>query len=531
MEDRDIWNGVPPVGSRPIRNKWTHLMILLSVILVEWLLWATYRYLSLPIIESAFSRIGFIFHIFAAPIIGLGPILIYWKFIAKEKGLPWKFTKKNLFTSVTIGAIAAAVLMILYQGANWLILVVSGQVVPSTTGMISLWKTSVANGDLVWFLLMTFTFFFIVGPVEELQYRSFLQDQVGRSFKPSTGMMIASAMFALSHLPIYFLVYGLSPIQVLFTLCWTFTMGSVLGIFYFQSRNIWGPIIMHGFWDWVLSVWILNFQLKDSFFELGHIQEILWLSALIPVAIITGYLLNIAYSTLWKKDRPDRSFGWGPIRPLSDISDRIGDHLSDTRLIGLFRSMDSSKLKFRTRVTRTTFSVVIVVMLTLLLSGPGAIIPDGSLIIVNEDPYGIDDNRIIFSFTESIYVAEGDEQNLNIPMNDTWLISSIKISVFWMDEDPTGFRYSNQPDSFFATFDVTGSDIMEEGPTDSGSILFVWVSDPMNMTNVDASVHIRCVEAGDQTPIVDPVGIRRRADNGNEITLIAQIEYYETLIK
>ena len=162
MVERDIWNGVPPAGTRPIRNKWTHLTILLCVILGEWVLWATYRYLSLPIIESAFSKLGFMFHIIAAPIIGLGPILIYWKFIAKEKGVPWRFTRKNLFTSVSVGAIAATVLMILYQGTNWLILVVSGQVVPSTTEMISLWRTSIANGDLVWFLLMTFTFFFIV---------------------------------------------------------------------------------------------------------------------------------------------------------------------------------------------------------------------------------------------------------------------------------------------------------------------------------------------------------------------------------
>jgi hypothetical protein len=409
-------------------------------------------------------------------------------------------------------------------------LVSSGQAIASTTELISLWRTSIADGDIDWFILMTFTFFFVVGPVEELQYRSFLQDQIGRVFKPSTGLLIASTMFALSHLPIYFIVYRLSPIQAMFTLSWTFTMGSVLGIFYFQSRNIWGPIIMHGFWDWVLSVWVLNLQLRESFFSLGILQEVLWLSALIPMALVTMFLINIGYAAFWKDSRPDRSFGLGPIKPLSNLAGKVGHIISQGKLAKTLKSMDSNDLKFGTKVTRSIISVIVIIIMTMLLTAPGLIIPDGGLVIEGTNPVPDSSSISTFSYTDSIYVSERDSQSLNIPMNDTWLILSIKATVFWVDEDPTSLRFTNLPDTFSGVLEISGQDPIMEGPNDSGSLVFSWNSDETNLTKRDASLVVSCEEAGDMIPLIDPFGVRRRADNGNDITLAVQVRYYENLM-
>lgn len=521
------WGGVPPAGNKPIVNRWSFLVGLIGVILVEWILWAVYRYLSLPIIENAFTRLGFLFHILAAPLIGLIPIVVYWKYIMKEKGLPWRFTGKNLFTSVTVGAASAAILMVLYQVAQWAVLVISGQADPSSAEFISLWRSSIVNGDLDWFILMTFTFFFIVGPVEELQYRSFLQDQIGRAFTPATGLLIASSLFALSHLPIYIIVYGLSPVQVFFTLCWTFTMGSVLGVFYFQSRNILGPIIMHGFWDWVLSVWVLDVRVKGSYLDLGYVQEILWLAALIPMALITLYLINIMYSAFWKGDRKEKSFGLGPIGFLSEPADRLGSALSGTSFFRMLKKMDSPRLSFNTRVARSSLSVIIIALLTMLLSTPGTLVLEGNLVLeAGGGPY-FEDSTSIFSYAEGIYVREGDTEELEIRMNGSWLVIGIKATIFWADENPPGFRFTNMPDSFSSTFLLDGEEMGSLGPVDTGSIIHNWVSDPFNVTGHDARLTITCEDAGDIEPIFDPVGLRRRTDEGNDVTISLQIEYIE----
>ncbi len=527
MVEGNIWGGIPPVGKGKISNKWSFLFILLAVILFEWALWATYRYLTLPIIESAFTRLGFLFHILAAPIIGLTPILLYWKFVAREEGLPWRFTKKNLFTSITVGALSAALLMLAYQIANWFVLVISGQAEPTSAALISLWRSSITNGDLDWFILMTFTFFFIVGPVEELQYRSFLQDQIGRAFTPAVGLLLASAMFALSHLPIYILIYRLEPIQVMLTLCWTFTMGSVLGLFYFQSRNILGPIIMHGFWDWVLSIWVLDVKVKDSYFDLGYATDVLWLISLIPVSLLIIFFINIMYSSFWRDNRPDGSFGIGPIRILSNIADRIGVSIVKISPMKIFKGMDSSSLSLGTRVTRSILSVFIIALITMLLSSPGALIMNDNIGLERTGSPFDQEGISTLSFSQGLYVREGENVDVNIPLNRTWSIISIKVTIFWMDESPAGPRFTNLPDIFSSILEIDMEEADAQGPSESGSLIHSWESEEGNLTIREAKVLIKCESAGDETPIVDPIGLRRRPDDGNDITVSVQIGYFE----
>jgi len=68
---------------------------------------------------------------------------------------------------------------------------------------------------------------------EELLFRSVLQPQLGRAFKNyHIGIAVTAILFGLMHLQFY----GLLP---------RIMLGIILGYFYFWSRSIWIPIIMH----------------------------------------------------------------------------------------------------------------------------------------------------------------------------------------------------------------------------------------------------------------------------------------------
>jgi len=525
-EKADIWNGVPPPGERHIGDARIFVIGLIAVVLAEWVLWASYRYLTAPLIGAANSDLGFIFHIFAAPVIGLTPILVYWKFIRKEKGWPWRFTRKRLFSSMLVGAVAAAILMLLYQGASWLVLVISGYGIPSQTYFISLWRSS----SFSWFILMSFTYFFIVGPVEELQYRSFMQDQLGRVMRPGYGMVMASGFFAASHLPVYFFVYGLSIPQAIFALCWTFTMGSVLGVFYFQSRNIMGPIIMHGLWDWILSVWVLEIGLSPAYAGIGLLGDVLWLMALIPMALVTLAIISVFYHALWKGNRPDSSFGIGPVPLINEIVKSLGRKLRSSRVARFLKRNDSAMIPVRKRGIRSILAVIDVCLIVMLFSAPGMTVDDyidsRMRMVWNEAP-NVTNSTMTVSFDAGIYVSEGGTEVMEIPVNGTAEMISFKLTMFWTDEYVNLVRFENTPDSFSMEVDIPGVDSFSEPSTDSGSMIVNWADQRGALVNGTISVTITCVEAGNIVPLFNPLGLRERDDNGNDVTVGAQIVYLE----
>jgi membrane protease YdiL (CAAX protease family) len=522
----DVWGGVPPPGERSTGDRRLFILGIVAVILAEWALWATYRYITAPLIGAANSDLGFIFHIFAAPIIGLTPILVYWRFVRKEKGWPWKFTRKKLFSSMLVGAAAAAILMLLYQGASWLVLVISGYGIPSQTYFISIWRGS----SFSWFILMSFTYFFIVGPVEELQYRSFMQDQLGRVMRPGYGLLIASAFFAASHLPVYFFVYELSVPQALFALCWTFTMGSVLGVFYFQSRNIMGPIVMHGLWDWILSVWALEIGLSPSYAGIGILGDVLWLIALIPMALVTLAVISVIYHALWKGNRPDNSFGIGPVPLMDNIVRSLGRKLRATKAARFLNKNDSAMVPIRKRVVRSTLAVIGVCLMVMLFSAPGMTIDEyiGSRMrIAWHEGSNMTISTSMVSFDSGIYVNEGGTEVMVIPVNETAEMISFKLTMFWTDEYVNLVRFENTPDTFSMEVEIPGVETFIEPPTDSGSIIVNWDDREGIHVNGTISVMIRCVEAGNIVPLFNPIGLRERDDNGNDVTVGAQIEYLQ----
>ena len=75
-------------------------------------------------------------------------------------------------------------------------------------GELTFWANWRANG-LAWLVGTTLFFMVIVGPVEELFHRGFIQDQINRAFSPWFGILVASTVFVLGHVPIDFMVYKL----------------------------------------------------------------------------------------------------------------------------------------------------------------------------------------------------------------------------------------------------------------------------------------------------------------------------------
>jgi membrane protease YdiL (CAAX protease family) len=299
------WGGLPPVGENPIHNKIQFMVELILLMLLEIALWSVYRYLSAPILGDAFSYTFFIFHIIFAPLIHLTPIYLYWRFRLKEYGLPFLITRKNLFTAVLTALVSVILLYVLFQYLLVFFCVLMGIIIDDSF-IFAEWLTSEPG----WFVLMMFTFFFVVGPVEELQHRGFLQDQINRVNKPFVGIIVSAFFFGLGHLPIYFILYNLSPIVAAITMMYTITFGILMSLFYHWSRNIVGPIILHGFWDWQLSVYTIVFVFANPMPGDSVIMSaLMWLSAIISMTVVT-FILYLAYRLWWKGDRPDGSLGF-----------------------------------------------------------------------------------------------------------------------------------------------------------------------------------------------------------------------------
>ena len=117
------------------------------------------------------------------------------------------------------------------------------------------------------FALMTFVMFFVVGPVEELEFRSFTQDQAARVLTNKQAVIFSSILFGCSHIPIALFVYRL------YEPSWWFFIGALyswiaagvtFGVLYMYSRNIWACVVMHGMGNWQLSVFYFTSILLQS---------------------------------------------------------------------------------------------------------------------------------------------------------------------------------------------------------------------------------------------------------------------------
>lgn len=92
-------------------------------------------------------------------------------------------------------------------------------------------------------LLLVPISYLVIGPGEELLFRNIVQKSLYDSFSRASAVVIASAVFALVHLPAYGSGGAAGTIGSLATI---FTLSLVLGAFYAGSGNLLVPAFIHG---------------------------------------------------------------------------------------------------------------------------------------------------------------------------------------------------------------------------------------------------------------------------------------------
>jgi membrane protease YdiL (CAAX protease family) len=95
---------------------------------------------------------------------------------------------------------------------------------------------------LLWLIPLSFL---VIGPGEELLFRGVIQSRLRRSFSPTSGIVLASAMFAPPHvLSLSGSIYALA-----LTIAILFIPSLVFGATYELSENLLVPIVIHGAYD------------------------------------------------------------------------------------------------------------------------------------------------------------------------------------------------------------------------------------------------------------------------------------------
>jgi len=312
------WYGVPPKGSGPLPGKWRFVGEIFIVILIELVLWGIYRYVSAPFIRPFGSLKFYIVHIIAAPTVHLIPIILYWKLYRKEKGIPFTFTRTRIMSGVMIGLLSAILWRVLQMLTSDTMSGIAGGSEFGTLGFFSLLDTT----TVPLFAIMTFVHFCIVGPVEELQFRGFTQDQAARVLPNWQALTFASILFGLSHVPIAITVYKMPIAQLIVAEIGWMTAGAVIGALYMWSRNIYAVIVMHGMANWQLSVFFFQSRATADGMSTMTGVTVGTLTSLIvnAIMIIVFYLIFKYY---WE---PQRKGSSALSRPFPTVQKRIFAH-------------------------------------------------------------------------------------------------------------------------------------------------------------------------------------------------------------
>jgi membrane protease YdiL (CAAX protease family) len=224
------WNGIPPVGNRPIFNKQYFLFLVLLVFIVKIIIWGIYRYSTgtLDIFTNPDNgrEMTYWAGIVAKPVLQLAPVFILWLYVFKERGLPFRLTRKHLFSSIVFGCIMG---LIYYFVASYVFIGVmnaSGQ--GTDFVFVAGWD------DAGWWLIIAMMFSYMIGtgPTEELFSRGFLQDQTARAYPLWFAIVFTSILFAIGHLPISILVYHLSFMTIVWYMIILVIMGGFFAILY-----------------------------------------------------------------------------------------------------------------------------------------------------------------------------------------------------------------------------------------------------------------------------------------------------------
>lgn len=99
--------------------------------------------------------------------------------------------------------------------------------------------------------LYAFLYFLAVGFGEELMFRGFLQLRCSIWLGEIKGLILASTIMALIHLPQRIFVVGLDSLQALGSAISLIPFSILMGFFMLRTRNISGPAVLHTIANWV----------------------------------------------------------------------------------------------------------------------------------------------------------------------------------------------------------------------------------------------------------------------------------------
>ncbi len=514
---------MPPPGERPIKDKWKFYFEVLGIFALWLVLWAVFRIGTADLVRGN-EIISAIFSIVMAPTLTLIPPIIWWRKRMRERGIPYLLTRKNLFSSVLVACLAVIVFFIFMNLSYPVLVGAMGVQVEEDLQFFAAWR----GQSLEWLISVTFLYMFIVGPVEELFHRGFIQDQINRRFPIYFGIFTASIVFVLGHVPIDFMVYEVTAFEWLLRWVSSFPFAISMGVFYHWSRNIWGVAVYHGLYDLFLGLSFLEYG-SGAGVEMTEGQIfVLFLVWFIGETIIIIAMSYAAYRLLWQKDRPAGSLGFR-VRGISYAASTGGlvrrayDMLATRRIVQLARRVDLTD--FRHQTIMSSFVIVVVILGNLGFSGVLGVVPatpeDGNG-GGGEGPDYTDDATVLPLETEHDYIYEDETKDYLYDYEETREFVRINVTLSWQDEAAFRTGYTNEPDVLLvevALDDGTNLGTLVRDSSGSGRVRLEWSSlDPVKGEAIYVSVTAET--CGDQVPTFGgPLGLRVRADNGNTFDL------------
>jgi membrane protease YdiL (CAAX protease family) len=509
------WFGVPPKGEVPIYNKWKYVFMLIGIIIVEICIWAVYRYFTGVVLELEFGDYLFYgLHIIAAPSIHLLPIILFWLYVRKERGLPFVFSKKLLLTGIIVGFMAAIIWRLIEEFTYWGFASAAG----GTAGPLT-FLNLLESADL--FIIMTFVMYFIVGPVEELEFRGFVQDQGARALTNTQAVILSSVLFGCSHIPIALFIYQFTPTQFIDALIGWIAAGFTFGFLYLWSRNIFACIVMHGMGNWQLSVFY--FQALPGDMSAGTSMMVGIATSLISNAVMI-YIFYLIHKHYWEPHRHGEPAFGGRFMNLQNF---LYDH------------------DFEKKPLPSTIAVFVIFIF--IVSGiiAGAADSMGALQFamypVEEEEQTLDLSSYE-EYSEPLIIGDGflnDGDTINIgnfTSQEGKYVKSVSATLTWTDEpDRRNFlrTYENNPDTFSMTISGLNITATQEGTNiygQEGSItatIDIPTDDIQSavdelMGNYEVTLDITMVDAGG---FFTRFGVFGYSDTGNDYNYEISVVY------
>ncbi len=508
MEKDPHWNGIPPVGNKPIHDKYKFLIFILVVFIVKIIIWSAYRWTTgnWDVLGNPVNN--YTAGIFMKPLLQLLPVFILWIYLFKEKGLPFRLTRKHLFSSIVFGCILGLVYYFVATGVLVGIMGATGQ--GTDFHIVAGWD------DVGWGLIIAMMFSYMIGtgPTEELFSRGFLQDQSARAFPIWFAILFSSVLFAIGHLPISIFLYHMSLMAIVWYMIILVVMGGFFSLLYLWSRNIVFPIIIHGLWDWYLSLYALRGAYSKGFMAdpvvnfgvMDFVSTIITLCIMLPI-------FYIVYLVWWRHDKPLQD---GPLAGIVRAIEQI-------RVTAKIRKYDRGAWPRGNPILVTAAIVGIFCLLSIPLAA----------VVSTDDPAKFNDRMIgaeqiiVFVYDNgtiqgSNLLNEGKSFEYPIEFIDME-IEYINITLTWQDDPGDSNIITNEPDEFkVELFDNDGFELAV-GQGDSGNLELSWQGVEAVEYTGNFMVVVTLEYAGDLELRYSPFGLISQPDDSNDYSL--EIEY------